>query len=115
MIAPSAAVLLASLTLGPAVAGPPAEASPESELQQMREELRGLRAEISAMREVMERFDHKDLNGDTHFFDKIPPTPENLAVVISGLLRSALPAGTLDRIRLHQDADLFVEVLEDPA
>ncbi|MGH0036362.1 MAG: 6-carboxytetrahydropterin synthase [Myxococcota bacterium] len=64
-------------------------------------------------REVMARFDHRDLNADTDFFDKVPPTPENLALVIAGLLRSALPPGQLDRVTLHQDEDLFVEVVED--
>ena len=33
-------------------------------------------------REVMARFDHRDLNRDTPYFDKEPPTPENLARVI---------------------------------
>jgi len=66
-------------------------------------------------REVMSRFDHRDLNADTDLFDKRPPTPENLALVIASLLRSALPAGQLDRIRLYQDADLFVDVVEEGA
>ncbi len=66
-------------------------------------------------REVMARFDHKDLNADSDFFDKAAPTPENLALVITGLLRSALPPGQLDRVRLHQDDDLYVDVIEDPA
>ena len=62
--------------------------------------------------EIMARFDHRDLNADTPFFEKIPPTPENFANVIAGILRDALPAGMLDRIRLHRDADTFVDVLE---
>jgi 6-pyruvoyl-tetrahydropterin synthase len=44
-------------------------------------------------REVMARFDHRDLNRDTPYFDKEPPTPENLARVIARLLRAALPSG----------------------
>jgi len=63
--------------------------------------------------EVMARFDHRDLNADTSYFEKTPPTPEYFARVIHGLLSRALPAGMLDRIRLHQDADLFVDVLGD--
>ena len=66
-------------------------------------------------REVMARFDHRDLNADTPFFAKDPPTPENFAAVIRGLLLEALPAGLLDRIVLHQDADLSVEIVEEPA
>lgn len=65
--------------------------------------------------EIMARFDHKDLNDDTPYFEKTPPTPENFAVVIHQLLAEALPAGMLDRIRLHQDTRLFVDVVEPPA
>lgn len=62
-------------------------------------------------REVMRRFDHKDLNADTDYFKDIPPTPENLASVIHRLLVAALPAGRFDRLRLYQDADLYVDVV----
>ena len=62
--------------------------------------------------EIMERFDHRDLNADSDFFDKTPPTPENFALVIFELLRGALPAGMLDRVRLYRDADTFVDVIE---
>ncbi|MCG8589308.1 MAG: 6-carboxytetrahydropterin synthase [Proteobacteria bacterium] len=60
-------------------------------------------------REVMARFDHKDLNADTEHFEKEPPTPENFARVLFELLDAALPAGQLERIRLHQDAELWVD------
>jgi 6-pyruvoyltetrahydropterin/6-carboxytetrahydropterin synthase len=63
-------------------------------------------------REIMARFDHRDLNLDTDFFEKNPPTPENFARVIERLLLAALPAGSLDRIRLRQDADLWVDLIE---
>jgi 6-pyruvoyltetrahydropterin/6-carboxytetrahydropterin synthase len=63
-----------------------------------------------AEREIMSRFDHKDLNLDTEFFERIPPTPENFASLIFRLLDGALPAGLLDRVRLHQSADLYVDV-----
>jgi 6-pyruvoyltetrahydropterin/6-carboxytetrahydropterin synthase len=63
-------------------------------------------------REIMARFDHRDLNQDTDFFEKEPPTPENLARVIERLLLAALPAGSLDRIRLQQDEDLWVDLIE---
>jgi 6-pyruvoyltetrahydropterin/6-carboxytetrahydropterin synthase len=66
-------------------------------------------------REIMARFDHRDLNGDTAYFEKVPPTPENFALVIHQLLLEALPPGMLDRTRLHQDARLFVDVLEPQA
>jgi 6-pyruvoyltetrahydropterin/6-carboxytetrahydropterin synthase len=64
-----------------------------------------------AAREIMARFDHKDLNEDTEYFHRIPPTPEHFARLIFRLLDEALPDGLLDRIRLHQTADLYVDVI----
>jgi 6-pyruvoyltetrahydropterin/6-carboxytetrahydropterin synthase len=71
-------------------------------------------AELKAIleREIAARFDHKDLNADTPFFEKEPPTPENFARVIFRLLAGALPAGSLERVRLHPEPDLWVDVLE---
>ncbi len=63
-------------------------------------------------REVVERFDHRDLNADTPYFEKVPPTPEHFALVIHRILLAALPDGMLDRIRLQQDADLWVDLVE---
>lgn len=63
-------------------------------------------------REIMQRFDHRDLNRDTPYFEKVPPTPENFAQVIREILVEALPAGMLDRIRLQPDADTWVEIVE---
>ena len=63
-------------------------------------------------REIMERFDHRDLNRDTPYFEKMPPTPENLARVIQEILVKAFPEGMLDRIRLQSDEDTWVEIVE---
>jgi 6-pyruvoyltetrahydropterin/6-carboxytetrahydropterin synthase len=65
--------------------------------------------------EIMVRFDHRDLNADTPYFDEEVPTPENFARLIHRLLLAALPEGMLDRIRLEQSADLWVEVVEPEA
>ena len=65
--------------------------------------------------EIMARFDHRDLNADTPYFEKIPPTPEQFARVIREILQSALPVGMLDRIRLQQDSDLWVDFVEPPS
>ncbi len=62
--------------------------------------------------EIMARFDHRDLNLDTPYFEKDPPTPENFARVIRRILIAALPEGMLDRIRLRQDENLWVDVIE---
>ncbi|MAI24589.1 MAG: 6-pyruvoyl tetrahydrobiopterin synthase [Spirochaeta sp.] len=64
-----------------------------------------------AEREIMSRFDHKDLNLDTDYFVSIPPTPEHFASLIFDLLNAALPEGLLDRIRLHVAHDYFVDVI----
>ena len=62
-------------------------------------------------REVMARFDHRDLNRDTPYFEKIAPTHENFARVIERILLAALPAGWLDRIRLVPETDTWVEIV----
>ena len=63
-------------------------------------------------REIMERFDHRDLNRDTPYFEKHAPTHEHFARVIERILLAALPAGSLDRIRLQPEADTWVEIVE---
>ncbi len=66
-------------------------------------------------REIMARFDHRDLNRDTPYFEKQPPTPENFVLLIQRLLAVALPAGLLDRVRLQEDPDTWVELVESQA
>ncbi len=61
-------------------------------------------------REIVARFDHRDLNADTPYFEKDPPTPENFARVIHRLLERALQPGLLLGVRLRQDRDLWVDV-----
>jgi len=63
-------------------------------------------------REINQRFDHRDLNRDTPFFEKTPPTPESFVQVIHQLLLAALPKGMLERTRLRQSQDLWVDVIE---
>ena len=65
-------------------------------------------------REIMRRFDHRDLNRDTPYFEKVAPTHENFARVIERLLLAALPAGSLDRIRLQPELDTWVEIVRPP-
>ena len=67
-------------------------------------------------REVMERFDHRDLNCDTPYFEKLLPTPENFVRVLREILVEALPGGvSLDRLRLQPDADTWVDWVEPDA
>ncbi len=62
-------------------------------------------------REIEDRFDHRDLNRDTPYFEKLAPTPENFARLIHELLGAALPPGMLAGVRLYEDPDTWVDVL----
>lgn len=73
-------------------------------------------AELKAVieREVMSRFDHRDLNRDTAYFEKTPPTAERFALVIFERLDAAL-GKLLWAVRLRQDEDLWVDVVREAA
>ncbi|NCI49175.1 6-carboxytetrahydropterin synthase [Sediminibacterium roseum] len=59
--------------------------------------------------EVMERFDHKNLNLDTAEFANLNPTAENIAIVIYNLLRPRLDAKLELQVRLYETERNFVE------
>lgn len=59
--------------------------------------------------EVLERFDHKNLNLDTEFFQKLNPTAENIVIVIYNLLRTRIDAKLELKVRLHETERNFVE------
>lgn len=60
-------------------------------------------------REVIERFDHRNLNLDTTEFSELNPTAENIAIVIYNLLRPHI-AKELDlQVRLYETPRNFVE------
>lgn len=54
--------------------------------------------------QVLEKFDHKNLNLDTEEFKNRNPTAENIAVVIYDLLRP----------HINSSLDLFVRLFETP-
>ena len=66
---------------------------------------------------VLDIYDHRFLNLEVPPFDKVVPTPENIAGDIWQRLSD--PVGrlgsTLHSIRLHESDDLFVEVSEPQA
>ena len=62
---------------------------------------------------VMERLDHKNLNVDVPALVDRLPTPENLAVVIWGLIATRLTDGSLYRVRLHEDDGPYVDYYGD--
>jgi len=57
---------------------------------------------------VMERFDHANLNLDPLFADRVPTT-ENFCNIVFGLLKDALPAGELERVRVEETENNFFE------
>lgn len=59
--------------------------------------------------EVLNRFDHKNLNLDTLEFKNINPTAENIAVVIHDLIRAKLDTPLDLKIRLYETERNFVE------
>lgn len=50
---------------------------------------------------VLDRFDHANLNCDALFADCVPTT-ENLCRTVYDLLRDAIPAGELERVRVEE-------------
>lgn len=60
-------------------------------------------------REIIERFDHRNLNLDTKEFKHLNPTAENIAVVIYELLRPHIDTKLDTQIRLYETPRNFVE------
>jgi 6-pyruvoyltetrahydropterin/6-carboxytetrahydropterin synthase len=59
--------------------------------------------------QVLDKFDHKNLNLDTAEFASVNPTAENIAIVIYDLLRVKLDAGLDLKITLYETERNFVE------
>jgi 6-pyruvoyltetrahydropterin/6-carboxytetrahydropterin synthase len=59
--------------------------------------------------EVLEQFDHKNLNKDLPYFREDIPTSENVAKVLWGLLRPHVKGARLVKLRLAEDEDMWVE------
>lgn len=57
---------------------------------------------------VLDRFDHMNLNLDPLFAEAVPTT-ENLCRAIFDLLKSALPAGELDHVRVEETENNFFQ------
>jgi len=58
---------------------------------------------------VLEKFDHKNLNLDTTYFVKLNPTAENIAVVIYEILRKKIDPALDLKVRLYETGRNFVE------
>jgi 6-pyruvoyltetrahydropterin/6-carboxytetrahydropterin synthase len=60
-------------------------------------------------KEIIERFDHRNLNLDTAEFKELNPTAENIAVVIYNILKPKLPKELELTITLHETERNYVE------
>lgn len=64
-------------------------------------------------REVVEPFDHRFLNLDVPPFDRVVPTPENIAAEIWRRIAPSLSSSgaRLHSVRVYESEDLFAECL----
>jgi 6-pyruvoyltetrahydropterin/6-carboxytetrahydropterin synthase len=62
-------------------------------------------------REVVERMDHRHLNHEVPELAGRIPTTENIASVIWDLLAPKVRSGRLQRVRLYETPELFVDVV----
>jgi 6-pyruvoyltetrahydropterin/6-carboxytetrahydropterin synthase len=58
---------------------------------------------------IIKRFDHKNLNLDTHDFKELNPTAENIAMVIWHILKSKIDPQLDVKIILYETERNFVE------
>lgn len=58
---------------------------------------------------ILDRFDHKNLNLDTEEFRNLNPTAENIAVVIYNILKQKLNNNHEIKIKLYETERNFVE------
>lgn len=61
------------------------------------------------LQEIVDRFDHRNLNLDTVEFRNLNPTAENIAVVIFNLLRPHIQPELELQVRLYETPRNFVE------
>lgn len=60
-------------------------------------------------KEILNRFDHKNLNLDVPEFAKLNPTAENIAIVIYNIMKAKLDSRYDLQIRLYETERNFVE------
>ncbi len=60
-------------------------------------------------REIVERFDHRNLNEDVPEFKHLNPTAENIAIVIYNLLRPHINSTLELQVRLYETPRNFVD------
>ena len=66
----------------------------------------------AVVKNVVQRFDHTNLNLDPLFVNQVPTT-ENLCRATFALLKNALPVGQLERVRIEETENNFFEYFGD--
>jgi 6-pyruvoyltetrahydropterin/6-carboxytetrahydropterin synthase len=66
------------------------------------------------MSEIHDKVDHKHLNFDVDFMQGIIPTVENLAVKFWEILENKIDEGKLNKIRLYETDNSYVEYFGEP-
>lgn len=64
-------------------------------------------------REVVERFDHKNLNMDTPYFENMQPSTENFVQVIWNILLPCITSCKLHCIKLQETENIYAEYFGD--
>ena len=67
-----------------------------------------VKLDMAVRSNVLERFDHANLNHDPLFKDRVPTT-ENLCIAVFGLLKDALPEGKLEYVRVEETENNFFQ------
>ena len=63
---------------------------------------------------ILHRFDHTNLNLDPLFANQVPTT-ENLCKVAFGLIKSALPPGRIESVRIEETENNFFQCWDSEA
>ena len=58
---------------------------------------------------VIEKFDHKNLNEDCEAFKNLNPTAENIAIVIYNIMRPLIDAAMIIQIKLYETPRNYVK------
>jgi len=61
------------------------------------------------LREIVDRFDHKNLNEDTHEFAQLIPTAENMTQVFWDILIAQFPPASLYCVRVWENPRMYAE------
>jgi len=64
-------------------------------------------------KEIVERFDHKNLNTDTSYFQVVQPSTENFCKVIWSIIEPKITEGVLHCIKLQETENIYAEYFGD--